>query len=700
MAGENEQTNTIRKLLLAFQFHATHPSEHPKFVDFPQGCTMGFTPTNQSFLTSVSSQVSVKGFITSKQFAVVEKMLVEPSMSAQFGYGADLPELPGDFKWVNFGGDSRPAPVLGADVLAADPDVRDGAVREYQIGGRTLDLTADMSKPWGTLFVEKDELIFRPLRYPTTNIKPAKFRWDGDEKVWRHKGIHAETIQKVIGIFGEVIVDESVDLAIAEQNELIELPEDIATHGTLFDFQKDATQFLLSRKKCLLALAPGLGKTATAITAANKLLQEGTISTIGIIAPKSLLKTWQNEIEKWVEAWSCILHSDFKDQPLDADWLIVNYDALSRGTLPAEMNSVDLVIFDETILLKNHSRKKDRINGKQRWVFKTKRVQAAFEISRGVEWVWMLSGGPTSRYVDDLWAQLYILDPKRFSSYWRFADEYCHVNHNGWAREVTGNKPDAIAQVHEHFGDTIFARSQNQVLDLPEWIFEEVEVPMSRKQEKLYEQMNREWIATLETASGEVKLHAPNTLVQVIRLTQIASNPVLLSKGLTALSPKWNAVQELLEVRPLPAIIWTRFIETAKRMEHHLVRAGYRVATLIGKTPANIRADVVGAFQKGKIDIIIAHPKVGKFGLTLTAARTTIYLENSYDGDDYYQSLHRVRRIGTTHSPLVITLKSIHQDGRPTVDHLIADVLEAKADTTFKITAAKLIACLEGDEGL
>lgn len=701
MAENITRETIVRRLLLAWEFDQD-PNKLMLFHDLPPGCVAGFTNANRQFLSSVARQATEKHYITAKQYAVVKRILSAPDLSYQFSFGTQLPNLDSNFRWVNFEDEGRTPIMTVTDMGTKEPDLREGSEQSVmKVGQRTLDFSAQQTKPWGILRAEGSELVFEPKRYPTTQIKTAKFRWDADTKTWRYPGIHAEVVAKVLSIWAEIIIDESVDQALAQALELVELPEEIATHGTLFEFQKEAGQFLLSHPKALLALAPGLGKTATSIIAAAQLMADGVISTIGIIAPKSLLKTWQNEISKWADDWSCILHKDYVDQPLDANWLIINYDALSRNRLPEEMAAVDLVIFDESILISNHSRKKETgADGKQRWVFKTNRVQLAFEIAQGVDWVWLLSGGPTSKFVDDLWAQLHIIDPVRFSSYWKFAEEYCHVAYNGWAKEITGNKPGAIAQIHEHYADIIFARSQDQVVDLPEWVFEEVEVPMSRKQEKAYDEMNRTWVTTLETTGGDIQLNAPNTLAQVVRLSQLASNPILLGQGISALSPKWLAVIELMSVRPGPFIIWTRFVETAKRMEHHLAREGFRVGMLIGDTPAKLRQEIVDAFQAGRLDVIVAHPAVGKFGLTLTAARTSIYMENSYNGDDYYQSLHRVRRIGTTHAPIVITVKSIYADGRPTIDHLIADVLEAKADTTFKVTAAKLISYLEGGETL
>ncbi|MCK4821413.1 hypothetical protein KA005_36950, partial [bacterium] len=144
--------------------------------------------------------------------------------------------------------------------------------------------------------------------------------------------------------------------------------------------------------------------------------------------------------------------------------------------------------------------------------------------------------------------------------------------------------------------------------------------------------------------------------------------------------------RDLLEFEELPTIVWTNFIDTAKALEALLRRKKYKTGMLIGETPKQTRDLIVQEFQGGKRDVIIAHPAVGKFGLTLTAAKTAIYVERSYNGDDYYQSLHRVRRFGTTHSPHVIILLSTAAEETSTIDHVIHKVLGFKRDNSLQIT--------------
>lgn len=64
----------------------------------------------------------------------------------------------------------------------------------------------------------------------------------------------------------------------------------------LREHQKEAVQFLLSRKKCVLADEPGYGKTAELAVAAI----EGNFDSILIICPASIKTTWKKELMWYV----------------------------------------------------------------------------------------------------------------------------------------------------------------------------------------------------------------------------------------------------------------------------------------------------------------------------------------------------------------------------------------------------------------
>jgi SNF2 family DNA or RNA helicase len=523
----------------------------------------------------------------------------------------------------------------------------------------TLNLPQDYQ---GTLRVgDRNELMFIPNVYPSKQIRTLGFtRWDG--KAWHQSrpSITKQAIEDVRNLFGKIAVSTEIEqlLNVAD----VTLPTEIAEHPMLFDFQKEAIQFMLSKKRVLVALAPGLGKTACGIFAA----QAAGCKRVLVISPLSLLHTWRNEIKKWLGVDAAIVYK--KQIPVPSSFTLTNYDTLRIRPSTFEGENWDCIIVDESILIKHRNTARTKVVSK-------------IVADAKPKYCWLLSGAPVSRLYTDMFPQLKILDPQRFTSYWRFAEKYCIIEASQWSQyNLVANQADAGERIVKDLADMYFARSQNDVLDLPEFIFDDVHVPMTKEQDKLYGEMEDTFVAELDE---DTKLLAPNVLAQVLRLVQFASNPVLV--GGVEKSSKWNACQEMLEYETGPFIIWTNFIDTATRMAEHLGEK-YRVAKLTGATKPEERQSIVDKFQNGELDIIVAHPQVGKFGLTLTAARTAIYLERGYNGDDYFQSLHRVRRIGTTQSPHIIHILSDRADGSGTVDHVIGKILSGRKDMVDKIT--------------
>ena len=92
----------------------------------------------------------------------------------------------------------------------------------------------------------------------------------------------------------------------------------------IFEHQKEAVKFLLSRKKAILAHDMGYGKTYSAILAAL----EGNFTHILVISPSSVKKTWEKELKLLVndDDITIVQGSKWKD----AKFTIINYDILDN----------------------------------------------------------------------------------------------------------------------------------------------------------------------------------------------------------------------------------------------------------------------------------------------------------------------------------------------------------------------------------
>ena len=193
------------------------------------------------------------------------------------------------------------------------------------------------------------------------------------------------------------IVDAGIDLP--DLRDRLVTPYAAIDDERLYPYQREAAGRLVAAPHgILVTLSPGLGKTAVAIAAADRVVPDDRIV---VVAPASLLRTWEREIAKWAvvsgEVYIIQGKVDF-DAAHCARWIIVSWDKAARE-LESWGKGWPLWILDESVLTKSRQ---------------SKRFKAMNKLRGQVQRMWLLSGSPTTRYADDLWAQLHLLWPTAF----------------------------------------------------------------------------------------------------------------------------------------------------------------------------------------------------------------------------------------------------------------------------------------------
>lgn len=122
----------------------------------------------------------------------------------------------------------------------------------------------------------------------------------------------------------------------------------------LYEHQIDTIKFLLSRKKGIVSLDMGMGKTISAIVAAL----EGKYEHILVISPSSVKKTWENELMHFVDEDEFTVVQGSKWD--DAKFTIINYDILDNFyTIPEQtVKSSELNVDDDGNVIREYKNKK------------------------------------------------------------------------------------------------------------------------------------------------------------------------------------------------------------------------------------------------------------------------------------------------------------------------------------------------------
>jgi SNF2 family DNA or RNA helicase len=104
-------------------------------------------------------------------------------------------------------------------------------------------------------------------------------------------------------------------------------------------------------------------------------------------------------------------------------------------------------------------------------------------------------------------------------------------------------------------------------------------------------------------------------------------------------------------------------------------KAGRRVGYIIGGQSAAERTAAVNAFQARELDVLCATTQAGGVGLTLTAARTAVFLQRPWSLVDALQAEDRIHRIGAEQHDSVEIVDIVASN---TLDTRVRSVLREK----------------------
>jgi hypothetical protein len=242
-------------------------------------------------------------------------------------------------------------------------------------------------------------------------------------------------------------------------------------------------------------------------------------------------------------------------------------------------------------------------------------------------------------------------------------------------------------------------------LDLPPKIYQNIFVDLEPEQKALYEKMKKHLYIEIFKKGGLYKLKAGIILVKLLRLKQLASNPILLTDGYDgrkACKVKYldKALNDLL-YQDNKAIIWTEHRANVDFLVNHYKK--YNPAHIIGteldgKTMKPFeRHEQVLRFQNDSKCKLIVCSYAGKAGINLTRGNYSFYFDRDMTLIKMTQSQDRFHRPGQTKECHIIKLIA-----KNTIDELIEHKLGDKMDkanylhgdemedTMFKLTEREI----------
>lgn len=237
---------------------------------------------------------------------------------------------------------------------------------------------------------------------------------------------------------------------------------------------------------------------------------------------------------------------------------------------------------------------------------------------------------------------------------------------------------------------------KDDVLDLPPKLYSTRYFEPTREQMRLYNDLTADYIALL--ADGR-EVIAALAIVRLLRFQQALCGYLPTNKTdedgyisvdtelveLPGGNPRLALLLETCEDTPHKAIIWAKFTKDIDLITQGLRDLKLSFVRYDGKVGDDQRAANKIAFQNGDAQFFVGNPAAAGIGLTLHAAKTVIYYNNTFKLEERLQSEDRVHRAGLKHPVQYIDIVA-----QGTVDEDILRSLRSKIDVASTITGDTL----------
>lgn len=430
----------------------------------------------------------------------------------------------------------------------------------------------------------------------------------------------------------------------------------------LYPHQYAGVSFLSERTRALLADEQGLGKTVTALVAA-----EGFDGRVLVVCPTVVLWNWEGEARTWLgfDTRVQVIEHGRAELEEDADVVVVTHGLLLRPFILEQLrrSGWDVCIVDEAHAFKSPA---------------AKRTRALYrDLAPCCERVWILTGTPCPNNAAELWTHLRGLEPRRIAHDGRtlpfdaFRARFCHVADTPYGPKVTGNRADMLAELKKRLEGFILRRRKKDVLkDLPPIRFETIRLRPTKLPTEL-EELSRELTPALEAAIADAEDALDGFDVLKDR-TDFARFRRLC--GLAKIDPVAELLDAELEDEALDkVVVFAHHKDVVEGIARRLSKFG--VYTITGSTPAAERREAVEEFQRDpRVRVIVANIVAGGVGVTLTASSEVLFAETSWVPGENAQAADRCHRIGQTER---VRARFVSLAG--TIDDAIAASLAQKA---------------------
>lgn len=438
----------------------------------------------------------------------------------------------------------------------------------------------------------------------------------------------------------------------------------------------------------ILADDVGLGKTIEAGLIYKELALRGIVRTALVLAPKSLLSQWQQELREHFDE-DFVLTDEKRFRGFDIEpRVICSLPQFVRSFARVNSRPWDIVIVDEAHLLANPS---------------SRRRQCVSELRS--MWRLLLTATPVANRLTDLYSLIDIAVPGRLGTQREFEDDY--VADPGMCRVVRPERAaDLRALAREHMCRT--RRSDTDIAFAGRTV-DTRSIQATPAEDAMISDVTNYLRALYRRApTGSHKTNRGAVIREIMALQQsLSSSPQAIERSLRARAEKHPAERgELLaladrcasvagakesllldvlkELGDEPVLIFTLRLDTAARLREMITARGRSAECYIGALNRAERESLVSRFNGGGLQTLIA-TDAGAEGLNLhERCHIVVNYDLHWNPMRIEQRIGRVHRLGQKHDVRVLNFVL-----RETIDDYVVRLLFQKI-SLFTMTIGAL----------
>lgn len=513
------------------------------------------------------------------------------------------------------------------------------------------------------VFLKDNKTAYVSMPYNKILVEKFKYEidgrvWNGEERRWEFPAVHLPKLQKAFptAIFSDDAL-KLLEKLISRREDLDEIRKledtDFEIKGMKvepYPYQKVGVQFVdRAGGRCLIADAPGLGKTMQAIAYA----QMHKLKTI-IICPLSVVVNWQREIKRFTGKESTIWDSKTYDGKLGNQFHITHYDAVSKNAHWLREQKFDLLVCDEATYLKN------------RQTIRAKSVLGSYKERRkypGIKtkYVIFLTGTPVMSRPVEAFALLNFLDKERFNNFYHFVQRY-----GGWK----GQAPMNLQDLHDRTKDLVIRRKKEQVLkEMPLKQRNDLYVELSKEEKKEYGELLREMF-------GKWKMEGKPSVQHMPKLQGF-----LIEKKIPRLV---EMIDEFID-NDRSILIFSCYIKPLQFLKEHYENDAVLLTGDMNRTDRQKSIDALTS-KKAKVGLFsLRAAGMGIDGLQ-HVMDTVVFLDMGWLPAEHEQAEDRTHRIGQKNP-----VQAYYMICEGTIDEYMRDILKEKQEIADMVVDGALV---------